>query len=178
MRIKQLVAVFAALMMALLPSMASASVASNTVVVPVVLNIPESISLTTSASTVTLTNAQPSVTLTLTASYQIASGHTTATVYSWWGTLPGVGGTTIPSADFSTSFNGGSPVVCNQGFFNVSTIGLSGNNCGSFPLSQNVATDLNDSASISFTLNALPAAFALAPNTYTGGVLNLLFQIV
>lgn len=175
--IRQYIAVLAALMLMLAP-MSFANTASNTVTVPVLLSIPESVSLTTTSTGIVLTNAAPSSTITLTASWQLLSGHTSATVYSWFSALPTASGTTLPSSDFSTSFQGGSTVVCTQNAFPQGTFGVSGQNCGTYALTQNVASDLNDSVPVSLTLTASAATFAATPNNYQGGVLNLLLQVV
>jgi hypothetical protein len=174
---RQNLAVLTALLLILAPA-SFASTASNTVTVPVLLNIPESVSLTTNSGGITLTNAAPTQTITLTAAWQIKSGHTNAKIYSWFSVLPtgGSGLGPIPSFDFSTSFNGGSAVVCNQPAFGGG-IGVGSQSCGSFTLTQNVASDFNDSVPVSFSLTAAPATFNLTPGTYNGGVLNLLLQI-
>lgn len=174
--IRPYLAILAALLLILAPA-SFATTASNTVTVPVLLNIPESVSLTTNSTGITLTNAVPTASITLTAAWQIKPGHTSATIYSWFSVLPSGGSTTIPANDFSTAFNGGSAVVCNQVLFQPNNIGVGGQNCGTFALTQNVASDLNDSVPVSFSLTAAPATFNLTPQTYSGGVLNLLFVV-
>jgi hypothetical protein len=163
----------------------SASTSSNTVAVPVTLAIPESVSLTTSSNSIILNNTTTAQTITLTASWQIASGHTTAPhIYSWFSALPSAGNLgSIGGLHFSTSYDGGTAVNCAQPTFvlpggSSAPFGSGGQNCGVFTFSQNVASDLNDSVAVQFTLAADPGTFQVTPGTYSGGVLNLLFEIL
>src|SRR5437879_5405061 len=153
--IRQYLVVLSALLLTAGP-LFPATTASNQVSVPITMSIPESVSLTTNSTGITLTNAAPSQTITLTASWQIKTGHTSATIYSWFSTMPSASGSPVPSTDFSTSFNGGSAVVCSQNAFPSGTFGVSSQNCGTFALTQNVASDLNDSVPVSFSLTAAP----------------------
>jgi hypothetical protein len=187
---RKLYAVLSTLLLLLFPitGAVSASTVSNTVAVTTTLTIPESVSLTTSSPTITLTNTAPSQTITLTASWQISSGHTTMPhIYSWFTTIPfatiSSGVVNIPSNHFTTVYNGGAPTVCDQGGFLLpngsgAPFGVSSQNCGIYQLSQNPATDLNDSVAVSFTLAADNGTFSLVPTTYSGGVFNILFEIV
>lgn len=160
---------------------ASAGVSSNSVAVPVQLSIPESISLTLSASSITLSNASPQAQVTLTAGWQILSNtHSSATIYSYFSTYPVNGLVRISSDHFTTSYNGGSSVVCNQHGFAGTTLGVPDQDCGTFQLTQNVATDTNDSQSVVLTVTALSTVFdgSIPVGNFQGGVLNIVFQII
>lgn len=180
---KQLFAVLTALLLVLGPAVgiSSAAVASNTVTVPLVLNIPESISLSLSTNSITLSNVQQSANVTLTAGWQILpNAHTSATIYAFFSAMPTLSGGSQPigSSFFTTQYNGGSTVSCDQGAFpGQGSIGISGRNCGTFSF-PNIATDTNDSQAVVLTVAATPAAFNVAVGSYVGGVLNVVFQIV
>jgi hypothetical protein len=173
-----------ALLLAVAPGFA-ATVASNTVTVPVNLSIPESISLTPNVSQIVLSNSQQSAQVILTAGWQIQPGHTTATIYSWMSVSPSGPGGNLDSSLFSTQYNGGTAVACNQSNFPASgaggtpVFGLGGRNCGTFAI-PNIGTDLNDSQAVTLTFTGAPSIFngGSAVGTYTGGVLNILLQIL
>lgn len=181
---RPLFAAFASLLLILAPA-SFAAVGSNTVTIPLSLSIPESISLTPSSTSINLTNSTPSQTITLTAAWQIASGHAanSAQIYSWFSALPACGATCAPGGltqyqggFFTSSYNNGPSVTCNQGPFAGQTFGHTNQNCGSFTLSQNPASDFFDSVAVPFTLTA---AFTSqqTTGTYTGGVLTIVFVI-
>lgn len=185
MNLQKYMSVLLALLLIAAPGAFAATV-SNTVTVPVVLNIPESISLTLSTNNIVLSNAATSANVTLTAGWQvIPNTHTTATIYAFFSSLPTLsGGSSNISADhFSTQYNGGASVVCNQGAFgavvNGVQIGHASQNCGTFSF-PNIATNTNDSQAVVLTLAANASVFngGQAVGSYTGGVLNIVFQIV
>ncbi len=170
--------VLASLLLLLAPATFATTVASNAVTVPLSLTIPESISLSTSGNSINLSNSSPQSTLNLTASWQIKSGHSSAQVFSWFSALPtgGLNNAAYSPVLFTTSYNGGTVTNCGQPAFSGQSFGVAGQNCGSFALSQNVATDFVDSTAITFTL-----AVSFPPNQATGvyssGILNILFEI-
>jgi len=179
-RMRKYLAVLSTLLLVFgsVPALATTT-ASNTVIVPITLTIPESVSISTGGvSQISLTNANPQSTLQVTTSWQIKSGHTGAQIFSWFSTLPtgGLNNTPYSAVLFTTAYNGGATVNCGQPAFTGQSFGVAGQNCGSFAFSQNVATDLNDSATVAFTL-AVSFPTNQAVGTYGNGVLNLLFEI-
>jgi len=174
---KQIFAILTALLLAIgIAPGAFAGVVSNSVAVPMNLSVPESISLSLSTNSVTLTSAAQSANITLTAGWQIQGGHTSATIYSFFSQAPVAGSTSIAFSQFSTQYNSGATVVCNQPAFTAS-IGVAGQNCGTFSF-PNISTTLNSSQAVTLTLTAAPSTFSGIVGNYTGGVLNVVFQIV
>lgn len=177
---KRLFAVLASMLLVVAPSFAN--VASNTTSTPVNLSIAESVSLSLSTNNITLTTTSPSANVTLTTSWVLKPGHTSGKIYSWFTTLPTCGSCAgnpqITQAFFSTQYNGGAVTQCTQADFGTG-FGFPTKNCGVFTLAQNVGTDLNDSASTTLTVNFNQQAnTAPVVGTYTGGLLNILFQVV
>lgn len=176
---KRLFALLASLLLIAAPA-SFASAVSNTTSTPVNLTIAESVSLSLSTNNITLSTTAPSANVTLTTSWVLAPGHTSGKIYAWFTTLPtnSVTAASIGSVFFSTQYNGGAPTFCTQGAFGTG-FGLAGENCGVFTLTQNVATDLNDSASTTLTVNFNQQAnTAPTVGNYTGGLLNILFSVV
>jgi hypothetical protein len=173
---KKYVSVLLALLLAVAPG-AFAGVASNSVAVPMNFSVPESISLSLSTNSVTLTSAAQSADIILTAGWQIQGGHTSATIYSFFSQQPVAGGISIQSSQFSTAYNHGAQVVCNQPAFAGVSFGTPGQNCGTFSF-PNIGTTLNSSQAVTLTLAAAPSTFSGIVGNYTGGVLNVVFQIV
>ena len=174
---KQIFALLLALLLITSAPGAFAGVASNSVAVPMNLSIPESISLSLSTNSVTLTSAAQSANVVLTAAWQIQGGHTSAIIYSFFSALPIAGSTSIASSQFSTQYNGGAAVTCNQPAFPSVSFGNPGNNCGTFSF-PNIGTTLNSSQAVTLTLAAAPSTFTGIVGNYNGGVLNVVFQIV
>jgi hypothetical protein len=173
---RKYLAVIALFLTAVFVGSTMAQTVSNTVAVPVSLTLPESISLGLSTNTITLSSTAPSQTIVLTPAWMIQSGHSTATIYSWLSVLPTFNGNTISPGALSTTFNSGTQVFCSGSPAWPSGIGLGGSDCGSFSI-PNIGTDLNDSQSVNFTVT-FTDTHTFAVGSYTGGILNLAFQIV
>jgi hypothetical protein len=185
MNTKEYIAVLLALLLVTAPGIFAGTV-SNSVAVPVQLTIPESISLTLSTNSITLSNSQTSQSVILTTSWQLIAGnHQFASLYSYFSALPNSGSGTIASSYFFTAYNGGTIVPCNQSNFSNPNnqgvlFGVAGQNCGTFQLPVNVATDTNDSQAVTLAVSMNASSFnGLIPvGSYTGGVLNIVFQVI
>src|SRR6266404_4360062 len=103
MNLKKYAAVLLALLLIAAPGFA---VTSNSVAVPMNLSVPESISLSLSTNSVTLTSAAQSADIVLTAGWQIQCGHTSAAIYSFFSQTPVAGSVSIASSQFLTKYNG------------------------------------------------------------------------
>lgn len=172
---KRLFAVLASLLLILAP--ASFALNSNVVTVSTALSIPESVSISLSTNTILLTTAAPSQSLQITTGWQVAQGHTSGAIYTYFQTLPSGAGGTLQSNAFNTSLNGGANVVCTQPLFS-NGVGHAGQDCSSFQLAQNLASDLNDSVVTPFTINFAPQGNSIpAVGTYSNGTLVFVFVV-
>ncbi len=174
---RKLASIFTALLLLLAPGIASAGVSSNTVTVPMNFSVPESISLSLSTNSVTLTSAAQSADVILTLGYQVQGGHTSATVFSWFSQTPVAGAVTISSGQFSTAYNHGAQVTCNQPAFTGFSGGVPNQDCGTFSL-PGISTTLVASTSVTLTLAAAPSTFQGIVGNYQGGILNIEFVIL
>lgn len=172
---KRLFSVLASLLLILAP--ASFALNSNVVTVSTSLSIPESVSITLSTQNIVLTSAAPSQSLQITTGWQIAQGHTSGTIYTYFSALPTGPGGTLQSNAFNTSLNGGANVVCTQPLFS-NGVGHAGQDCSSFQLAQNLSTDLNDSVVTPFTVTFAPQGNSIpAVGTYQSGLLVFVFVV-
>lgn len=164
----------ALLLAAVLP--ASAQTISSTLPNTVNLSLAESATLTLGSGSVALSNTAPTATVTLTYKWQVGGGHTSATIYAFFGTLSG-SPTGDAAANFSTQIGAGAVTPCTGSNPVVSTFapGVQGV-CSVYTIPQNIATDMSDSQTVNLIVN-LVNGNGLIVGTATE-TLNLLFQIV